>query len=42
MAKAKQTVTVTRTTVKTKAPTKKASSGQRRCPSCGKFMNNSR
>ena len=41
MAKAKQTVTVTRTTIKTKAP-KRVASGQSRCPSCGKFTSKSK
>lgn len=42
MARAKQTVTITRTTVKTKAPVKKPASGQHRCPSCGKFTSKSK
>lgn len=40
MAKAKQTVTVTKTRVKATAPKTQKGGNQGRCPVCGKFMSN--
>lgn len=37
MAKAKQTVTIKKTTARRSASTNK-NKGQKRCPGCGKFM----